>query len=219
MLMASLPPHPMSLWNNKNKPITRLHLEKRLTLLNDADRQQLAAIEGILHWAKMHEADSDALIVVEAEQVIQSIDNPLLQSVISWRMELRTVVAAIRRRELGTDAPAKNTRWGYGEVVSLIRQHWQADDFGCRHRFPWVQEANALFVSEQSVALEQLLLNLSWQHYERIGHGHYFDFEAIVIYVLRWNIVNRWVQCDKQAAMRQFEILVNEGLGEFLTTR
>ncbi len=214
--MASLPPHPMSLWEHKNKPITRLHLEKRLTLLQDADRQQLMLIEGVLHWAKMQGAASDAAVAVEAKRAMQSIENSLLQSVISWRMELRTLMAAIRRRKLGKEAPAKNAAWGYGEVVTLIRQNWQVDDFGCSRRFPWVLEANTLFVTEQSVALEKLLLNLSWQHYAHIGQGHYFDFEAIVIYVLRWNIINRWVQCDEQAAMRQFEALVNEGLGEFL---
>jgi len=42
-----------------------------------------------------------------------------------------------------------------------------------------------LFETEQSVELEKLLLNLSWQHYETIGQMHYFDFEAVVIYYLK----------------------------------
>ena len=218
MLMASLPPHPMSMWDLKNKPITRLHLERRLSLLNDQDKQQLLEIESILHWAKMNDENSDAEISIEADRVTQSITNPLLQKTIRWRMELRTIISAIRRRKLGKDVPAKDERWGYGQVVPFIRQNWQVDDFSLGHRFVWIKTANTLFVTEQSVELEKLLLNLSWQHYESIGHTHYFDFEAVVIYVLRWNIVNRWSQCNEEIAMRQFEELVNNGLGDYRLT-
>jgi len=219
MLMASLAPHPLSLWDLKNKPVSRIHLERRLGLLTDADRQQLAQIESILHWSKMdNEHSSDAIIAAEAERVIQSIDIPLLRNVITWRMELRTIITAIRRRKLGMDAPAKNEPWGYGEVVAFIRNNWQVNDFSLSHRFAWVKQANTLFETDQSVELEKLLLNLSWQHYERMGRTHYFDFEAVVIYVLRWNIINRWSQCNEEVAMRQFDILINNGLGEFLQT-
>ena len=215
MLMASLPPHSLSLWDVKNKPISRLHLERRLTLLNDADRQQLSAIESILHWARISTDNDDQTIAVATEQVIQSLAKPLLRDVITWRMEIRTIMAAIRMRKLGMDAPAKNEPWGYGQVVPFVRKNWVVDDFSLSHRFAWINQANTLFTTEQSVELEKLLLNLSWEYYASIGHGHYFDFEAVVIYVLRWNIVNRWVQCNEQEAMQQFELLVKKGLGDF----
>ncbi|OQK17850.1 hypothetical protein AU255_08305 [Methyloprofundus sedimenti] len=218
MLMASLPPHPMSLWDFKRKPVTRLRLERQLKLLTEQDSQQLAAIESILHWAKIQQANSDAEIAIEADRVIQSIHNPLLHEAIIWRLELRIIVTAIRRRKLNHPPPEKHEPWGYGQVLPLIRNNWQLDDFGLSHRFPWVAKAQTLFAADQSVELEKLLLNLSWQHYARIGQAHYFDFEAVVLYVLRWDIVNRWTQCNEQAAMLEFEALVNRGLGDFLQT-
>jgi len=219
MLMASLPPHPMSLWDCfKHKPVTRLRLERQLKLLTEQDSQQLAAIESILHWAKMQDLNSDAEIAIEAKRVIKSIHNPLLQQAIIWRLELRIIVTAIRRRKLNRPPPDKHEHWGYGQVLPLIRNNWQLDDFGLSHRFPWVTKAQALFVANESVELEKLLLNLSWQHYAQLGQAHYSDFEAVVLYVLRWDIVNRWSQCDEQAAMLQFEALVNYGLGDFLQT-
>lgn len=219
MLMAGLQPHPLSLWDVKNKPVSRIHLERRLSLLQGGDRQQLEEIVSVLHWARMEtENSSDAKIAAEAERVIQSIDNPLLRETIIWRMELRTLMTAIRRRKLGMDAPSKDELWGYGQVVPFIRKNWQTDDFALSHRFAWIKKAKTLFETEQSVELEKLLLNLSWQHYESIGHAHYFDFEAVVIYVLRWNIVHRWVQCDEEITMQQFEQLVNDGLADYLKT-
>ena len=216
MLMTGLQPHPLSLWDLKNKPVSKIHLERRLALLTEPDRAQLEKIVSVLHWARMDADSSDALIAAEAEKLVASIENPLLGETIVWRMELRTIMTAIRRRKLGLAAPAKNERWGYGQVVPFIRKNWQADDFALSHRFAWVKQANTLFENDQSVELEKLLLNLSWQHYEKIGHTHYFDFAAIVIYVLRWNIVNRWVLCDETIAMQQFELLVEEGLGDYL---
>jgi len=218
MLMASLPPHPMSLWNFKNKPVTRLHFERQLKLLTEQDTQQLAAIESVLHWHKMQEANSDAEISVEAERVIQSINNPTLQKAIIWRLELRTVITAIRRRKLGLNPPAKNEPWGYGQVVPFIRNNWHVDDFSLSRRFPWLMQAKTLFETDQSLELEKLLLNLSWQYYESIGQGHYFDFEAVVIYALRWDIVSRWTKCDEQAAMKHFEEIVTLGLDDFVLT-
>lgn len=219
MLMASLPPHPLSLWDLKNKPVSRIHLERRLRLLPEQDRQQLEQLESVLHWAKMDpDKSSDAVIAAETERVIQSIEVALLRDAIVWRMELRTLITAIRRRKLGMKAPQKNEAWGYGQIVTFIRKNWQMDDFNLAHRFAWLKQAHSLFETDQSVELEKLLLNLSWQHYERIGQSHYFDFEAVVIYVLRWNIVNRWAQCNEEIAMRQFEALVHDGLGDFLET-
>jgi len=218
MLMASLPPHPMSLWDLKHKPVTCLRLERQLKLLTEQDSQQLAAIESILHWEKMEEANSDTKIAIEADRVIKSINSPLLQEATIYRLELRLIVRAIRRRKLNCPPPDKHEHWGHSQVQSLILSNWHLDDFGLSRRFPWVAKAQNLFVNDESVELEKLLLNLSWQHYEKLGQAHYFDFEAVVLYVLRWDIVNRWSQCDEQAAMLQFEALVNHGLGDFLQT-
>jgi len=216
VLIASLPPLPLSLWDLKNKPVTRLTLERQLKLLSDKDSEQLQLIESILHWAKIEGKVSDETIATEAKRVIATIDNPLLQSMVIWRLELRTIIAAIRRRKLALKAPDIKQSWGYGSVVSSIKKNWQMDDFALSNRFPWIKKANSLFEADRSIELEKLLLNLSWQRYERMGQGHYFDFAAVVVYVLRWDIINRWAQCDEMLAMQQFELLVNQGLGEFL---
>ncbi len=213
VFIASLPPLPLSLWDLKNKPVTRLTLERQLKLLNEKDSEQLQLIESILHWAKIEGRVSDETIAMEAKRVIAAIQHPLLQSMVIWRLELRTIIAAIRCRQLGLKAPDMKQPWGYGSVVSSIKKNWQVDDFSLSHRFPWIKKANSLFASNQSVELEKLLLNLSWQHYERMGQGHYFDFVAVVVYVLRWDIMYRWAQCDERVAMQQFELLVNQGLG------
>jgi hypothetical protein len=48
-----------------------------------------------------------------------------------------------------------------------------------------------------------------------MSEGHWFDFEAVVIYVLRWDLIARWIGQDGAAALRRFDGLVENGLGDY----
>lgn len=49
MLMASLPPYALSLWEVENKRLSRVQLDKHLSLLTAEDKQTLDKIEVALH--------------------------------------------------------------------------------------------------------------------------------------------------------------------------
>jgi hypothetical protein len=68
--------------------------------------------------------------------------------------------------------------------------------------------------NNETLALDKLLLNLSWQYYARLNRGHYFDFPAVVLYVLRWDMIHRWVSYDADRALLRFNELVNAGMAE-----
>jgi len=212
MLMASLPPHALSLWDVKNKRLSSVQLERHLSVLSAEDRQMLREIETVLHWAKMPTIEEEQQLIKNTHQLLMSLQNSFLHDVIVWRLNIRTIMAAIRRRKLNLTITKQQDYVGFGEVSAVIKKNWQVDDFSLAFRFPWIKEANQLFNNNETLALEKLLLNLSWQHYERLGQRHYFDFEAVIIYVLRWDIINRWAQNDEKKAMQQFELLVEQAL-------
>jgi len=214
MLMASLPPHTLSLWNVKHEPLSRVQLERRLSLLSAEDSDLLNAIEKVLHWSKMPDFENDTLIAAASTQLLDSMENAFLREVTIWRLDIRTIMTALRRRKLAHSVNESEVYLGYSSLVSSIKKNWQMDDFSLAARYPWIQEADLLLKTAQCVELEKLLLNLSWQYYEKIGQGHYFDFEAVILYVLRWDIINRWSQNDEQSAMQHFEVLVEAGLGD-----
>ena len=81
--------------------------------------------------------------------------------------------------------------------------------------FPWVLEANRLLNAEESVELERLLFEAVWNKLGRLGTGHYFDFEALVIYVLRWNLVDRWSRYQGEEAVKRFRTLLDSGIEKF----
>lgn len=209
MLMASLPPHALSLWDSKNKRLSRVQLDRHLSLLNSKDKQTLDEIQAVLLWAKMSSIEHAEK---QVEQLLSELNNSFLADVVIWRLQIRTIMAAIRYRKLNQSATAAADFRGYEGVTSHIKKNWQSDDFTLSHRFPWLKEANQLFNANETVNLEKLLLNLSWQHYEKIGQGHYFDFEAVIIYVLRWDINDRWAKNDEKKAIQQFEKLVEQAL-------
>jgi hypothetical protein len=45
-----------------------------------------------------------------------------------------------------------------------------------------------------------------------LAGSHHFDFEAVVLYVLRWNLVDRLARHDPVAATERFKTLLVRGL-------
>ena len=68
---------------------------------------------------------------------------------------------------------------------------------------------------EETEALERLLLEQAWKSVVRQTGEHLFDFEAVVIYVLKWNITDRWVRYNAEAAARRFRDLTEAALGDY----
>ena len=92
--------------------------------------------------------------------------------------------------------------------------YWSEPGFRLEGVYPWVLEADRLLNDRDTVGLERLLLGLVWNKLGRAGEGHYFDFTAVVIYVLRWNIIARWTRNEGSKAVKRFHVLVDFGLGD-----
>ena len=213
-LISSLP-HLGNLFGAKQPPISRLKLESRLKDLREEDAVLLSRIEDLVHWSHLPMERTDTQIVAGAKRFFQEVRNPILREAVESRLELHTVVAALRRRHRGENAPPPGESWGYGRWVSYIEGHWTEPGFRLEGAFPWVLEANRLLSANESVALERLLFGAVWDKLGRLGEGHYFDFEALVLYVLRWNLADRWSRYEGEAAVERFRTLVDSGIEKF----
>ncbi len=213
-LMSALP-HLGNLFGTKQTPISRLKLEAQLKMLREEDALLLRRIEELVHWSYLPMERSDAEIAASAKSFFEQVSNPILRAAVESRLELHTVMAALRRRQRGESAPSPVTSWGYGRWVNYIERHWSEPGFRLEGAFPWVLEANRLLSTNESVALERLLFEVVWDKLGRLGEGHYFDFEAVVLYVLRWNLADRWSRYEGEAAVKRFRTLVDSGLEKF----
>lgn len=214
MLMSSLP-SPEALFLAKQPPLSRLKLDQRLRVLEPEDAETLRLVEDALQWDRLPISMTEEEVVARVRRALSGIENETLQQIIHDRLELRTVVAALRRRRRGEGPPAPGTCWGVGRWVGHIARNWTEATFRLDRVFPWLREADKLMKAGDTVALERLLLQQAWKKLVRLAGEHEFDFEAVVIYVLKWNIVDRWGRYNGEAAMKRFEDLVDASLGDY----
>ena len=215
-LMASLPPLGQ-LFEAKQTPISLLKLESRLKLLSEKDAILLNQIASLIAWSQQPMERSDPQFIAEAKRFFEEVRNPTLREVVEYRLNLRTIIAALRRRYRGESNPPLGQPWGIGRWVNYIEHHWTEPGFHLEVIFPWVLEANSLLNAKNSVALERLQFEVNWKMLERVGAGHYFDFEAVVLYQMRWSMVDRWTRYNGhgEVAVERFRKLVDEGMEKY----
>ena len=211
MLLTSLPAHPTNLFSAHQTSISKIQLENRLALLDARDAENLRCIEELLFWSQVNNA-SDEFIIKKSNEVVEKIHDAFLKRIIIWRLELRTLLSALRLRHAGVNQPKKHTFPGIGQWRESIETNWDKKDFGIGHRLPWIIPAQQMLERHEAFKLEKLLLNLVWQYYANECSRHYFDFPAVVIYVLRWDVINRWTLYRADEAIKRFDAMVNSSL-------
>lgn len=199
----------------KSAPINRVRLQKRLQQLLRPDHlAEIQTAASMVSWSRQPLLTADADFVSRARKVIPTLQSETLRRLVQDRLEMRTVIAALRRRHAGQDAPAAGEVWGYGRYVDRIRANWREPGFGVEHSFKWVLAAKEKLDMDDAVGLERISLETAWRQAERLVGAHDFDFEAVALYVVRWNLLDRWTRYDAEAAAARFDALVVQALND-----
>lgn len=211
-LVASLP-NPERLFRAKQPPISRLRLNSRLRALTPEHRATLAEIEAVMGWGAYSMNDDLAEARGRAKRLLARLEPGTLRRIVAQRMDLRVAVAALRMRRDGSAPPSDG--WAQSRYSRHIVANWSDPTFKLETRMPWIVEAQHLLGQKDPLALERFILDVTYRQLQRHGSNHLFDFEAVVIYVLKWSIFDRWARSDAHAAAARFEKLAQEALGGF----
>ena len=211
-LMASLPP--IRFLSDKAPPINHARLMERLKDLAPADAAVLRGLSEAVSWRFVDVSQEDDAFIANAEALLAGIDSPTQVAAVRERLELRTVVAALRRRHAGEEAPAKGARWGFGRHVERLRTGWGQPDFGLGATYPWLPAAREALEAGDTIALERLLMEVAWAQQDRHAFGHEFDLEAVALYLVRWSMADRWARYDADAAQARFGDLLDAALAD-----
>ena len=207
-LIASLPGSER-LFVAKQPPLSRIRLERRLSALSAEDAQVLARIEHALSWSEYAiEVTEEAM--QRCQETLAAIPQPTLKALFIERMDMRAAVAALRMRRRGAAAP--QAPFGVGRWRNHIPAHWNETYFRLDTPMPWLKDADRMLENHDPRGLERLLLEQSYRNLKRHGAQHHFDFEAVAIYVLIWNIFDRWAQSDPRDAAARFEKLAEKAM-------
>jgi hypothetical protein len=211
-LMCSLPGSER-LFVARQPPLSRIRLDRRLTALTPEDSKVLKILEHALSWSAYDMDVTDAQAIQRCKQAMVDIPQPTLRKLFMERMELRSAVAALRLRKRGEPAPSGP--FGVGRWSRHIPANWGDPSFRLERLMPWIKEATQLLENEDPLGLERLLLSISHKQLKRHAARHMFDFEAVAIYVLIWNIFDRWAQSSAAEAAKRFEKLAQQAMADF----
>jgi len=208
-LLASLPPLPR--FDQADRlPITRERLRQRFSMLAPDDAESLERAAAFLAWQQQTATRTDQEMIASFKQMEEHIAQPILQSIFDFPIDQRTIMAALRRRFCGLPAPAPGESWGVGRYVNHIERNWNDPHFKLSAVYPWIPQARSHLEAGETLALERLLKNTLWDHVDRSVPSYEFGFSAVLTYIIKWDILHRWLSYDIENAKARFEELVTE---------
>ena len=214
MLLSSLPALP-HFARAKTLPISAERLRSRLGMLAQDDAETLESAWEFVRWRRGASAVADAELVAAYERLDDSPRGRLIRECVRLRLETVTVLAALRRRRDG-EAAAPATPWGIGQFVATIARRWSHPDFGLAHRMPWLPRARALLEQDEYLALEELLLTIAWEQLDGIDQRYTYTLQNVIVYLLKWEIVERWLSMNPARAAARFDALLEQVLHDEL---
>ena len=209
MLIASLP-HLPAKFDVERAPITRTRLLERLRMLHDDDTKVFRQIRNFFVWDRQPLDRTDQEVIARYDDLMTKVSNPLVRQVIATRMDTRTIVTAVRRRRNGSPPPP-----GVGPWVDHIRRNWQHPTFALEGRYPWIAELDRHLDEGTVQAAQKLLFAAAYRTWSQMAERYTFSFEAVILYLARWEIIDRWTSRDATAGRERFDNLITETLGDY----
>ena len=210
MLVASLPPLPPRLGLGR-LPISPERLQQRLALLEPDDADELRRMIAILQWSQQFEEADDAAVVRRYGELMQGVGNALIREVLTVLIDVRMITTSLRRRRRGLGPPPI----GLGQWSEHIRRHFAEPDFGLGRVFPRLEQLAPLLEQGDVLTVHRGLMEVTWAYFKQRSDDYFFSFEAVVLYVARWTLLEQWQQLETERGQPIFDALVTEALGDY----
>lgn len=130
---------------------------------------------------------------------------------------LRNVMAALAAR--AASRPVEEVVVGGGDVAEQL-QRSSAADFGLRGELPFIDSVIAAMNDEANLMEKERKIDLvRWEEASELATFDYFNINAILSYLVRINIVARWVRLDAARGREMFNRLLAELDGKELINK
>lgn len=130
---------------------------------------------------------------------------------------LRNAIAAYGARK--ASLPVREQLVGEGYVVDMLSRS-SAADFGLRGELDYMDSLiDALSEEENLLEKERRIDSIRWKESDDLTPFDYFDMNAILGYLTKINIVNRWVSLDEAYGRQMFDKLMASLDGKELISR
>ena len=150
------------------------------------------------------------LLKLYYEYVLQT-KNSFLKGWFNFDRDMKNVLTAINCRKFGFDVEKQLISGSYeNEVYKMLlkdspKQDLLADELPYAERILKITEAE-MSISEK----EKFFDKLKWEFLDEQTFFNYFSIEKILSFIIKLNIVERWVALDNETGRSLFEQLINE---------
>jgi hypothetical protein len=191
-------------------PISLPRLEERLKMLHEQDARVIDQIRSFILWDRQPAERTDQDVKATYQRLMSTVPNRFVRSMIQARMDMRTIISAIRRRRVGLGPPS-----GVGQWVEHIRRHYSHPQFHLQNVHPWIAPFELCLEEGDALEAQRTLFSFSYHRWSRIAEQYTFSFEAVVLYLARWEIIDRWTSRNYEAGQARFHRILSETLGEY----
>lgn len=196
----------------KLAPINRVRLDQRLAMLSPEDALELRRCEQLIEWREQGLEALPSDILRRYDQLRATTRHPAVIEYVEQRLEIRTVIAALRARRAKVSLAELERPWGLGPLVPVIERRFAEPDFGLGVGRPWVAHLRDCIDRQDARELGRAVFEREWRVLTRIAEQHLFEFPEVLAYVMRREIVERWRIRDHAAATQRFTTLLEEAL-------
>lgn len=209
-ILCSLP-HLVDPFQYQRQSISLVQLQKRMNMLSYDDYVWLNKLRQLFYWGGITLDQDEVALVKKAQRFMDELDNSDIRSWLFWRMDIRSIISAMRRRRQGESAP-KGKLWAYGKYIQHIQNNWTSPCFKLEYRYPFLPEIDKHLNNGESFELERCLLKAIWHFYNTRQPSEPHGFASVVLYLMKWDLIDRWRQYDTEKGAQRFAHLVDQCL-------
>ena len=136
-----------------------------------------------------------------------SCQNEFISQWYSFNLNITNILTAINC--IKYDFDRESAVVGSGEISEAIR-YSNSRDFGITPVFPEVEEVLRIAEEQDIYERERKIDLLKWNWLEENGFFHYFDMEHLFIYLLRLELLERWVRLEKETGLQVFREMIGQ---------
>lgn len=132
--------------------------------------------------------------------------NEFLCNWFDFDMNLTNMVAAFNARN--HSLPLENVLVGDNDVTTAITAT-KAKDFGLSQEYEYINTLVNAYDNENLYNREKQIDILRWKRLERLTDLNYFSVEVVLVYLLKLQILDRWVKLDKESGEAAFKNILD----------
>ncbi len=110
---------------------------------------------------------------------------------------------AARHAEFSNNLVATSNNSDVQNISNQISLNHKRPYYAMEFQRPWVKSAHALLHENNVFGLQRLILDVKWKLLASFASYNYFNFEALVIYVLKWQFARVYLISNSKPNIRE----------------